>query len=163
MAGDPGVRVGEVEVLSEGERRLVVEEWNDSGRVVSGGTLPELFEAQVVRTPGAVAVEFGGVGWTYGELEERANQFAWELMARGVGPGDRVGVVLERSAQWVAVVLGVVKAGAAFVPVDPAYPSERIALVLRDAEPAVVVCSAATAGVLPGTGLECLVCDDPGV
>ncbi|CAM5725180.1 Carrier domain-containing protein OS=Streptomyces fumanus OX=67302 GN=GCM10018772_59690 PE=4 SV=1 [Streptomyces fumanus] len=90
MAGDPGVRVGEVEVLSEGERRLVVEEWNDSGRVVSGGTLPELFEAQVVRTPGAVAVEFGGVGWTYGELEERANQFAWELMARGVGPGDRV-------------------------------------------------------------------------
>ncbi|WP_190208459.1 non-ribosomal peptide synthetase, partial [Streptomyces fumanus] len=159
---DPARPLARLDILSAEERRLVVEEWNDSGRVVSGGTLPELFEAQVVRTPGVVAVEFGGVGWTYGELEERANRFARELMARGVGPGDRVGVVLERSAEWVAVVLGVVKAGAAFVPVDPAYPAERVALVLADAGVAVVVCSRATAGVV-GERAGRLVVDDPGV
>ncbi|MFC9849482.1 amino acid adenylation domain-containing protein, partial [Streptomyces sp. NPDC060223] len=122
-----------------------------------------MFEAQVARTPGVVAVESADTLWTYGELEVRANRWARELIGRGVGPGDRVGVVLERSAEWVAVVLGVVKAGAAFVPVDPAYPSERVALVLRDVDPALVVCSGATVGLLSDTGLECLVCDDPGV
>ncbi|MEU6066690.1 amino acid adenylation domain-containing protein [Streptomyces sp. NPDC047082] len=162
VAVDPGVLLSGVDVLGGDERRLVLEVWNDTAGVVPVGCLGELFEAQVARTPEAPAVVSGGVVWSYAELDAAADRVAGELVGRGVGPGGLVGVVLERSVQWVAVQLGVVKAGAAFVPVDPAYPAERVAYVLEDARPELVVCSSATAGVLPGgEGPERLVIDDP--
>ncbi|WP_416973995.1 amino acid adenylation domain-containing protein [Streptomyces sp. 4F14] len=142
VAGDPGVRVGDVEVLSEVERRLVVGEWNDTGRVVSGGSLVELFEAQVVRSPDAVAVVSGETRLTYGELNARANGVARVLMGRGVGRENLVGVRLERSAGLVPVLLGVLKAGAAYVPLDTAHPQERLASIVAEAGVSVVLTDA---------------------
>ncbi|WP_425574733.1 amino acid adenylation domain-containing protein, partial [Streptomyces asiaticus] len=133
--------------------------WNATDRVVPVGPLGELFDARVAVSPGAVAVVgAGGEEWSYAELGGRSDRVAGVLAARGVGCGDLVGVVLERSVDVVAVLLGVVKAGAGFVPVDPAYPVERIGWMVEDAGPVLVVCSEGTRGLVP-VGVECLVWD----
>uniref|UniRef100_UPI0021D180A4 non-ribosomal peptide synthetase n=1 Tax=Streptomyces lycopersici TaxID=2974589 RepID=UPI0021D180A4 len=134
MAADPARRVSEVEVLGAEERARVVGEWNATDRVVPVGSLGELFDARAAVCPDAVAVVgVGGEEWSYAELRERSDGVAGVLAARGVGRGDLVAVVLERSPDVVAVLLGVVKAGAGFVPVDPAYPVERIGWMVEDA------------------------------
>ncbi|UTO61596.1 non-ribosomal peptide synthase/polyketide synthase [Streptomyces rapamycinicus] len=157
MAADPARRVSEVEVLGRGERERVVEGWNATGRVVPVGSLGELFDARAAGCPEAVAVVgAGGEEWSYAELRGWSDRVAGALVARGVGRGDLVGVVLERSVDVVAVLLGVVKAGAGFVPVDPAYPVERIGWMVEDAGPVLVVCSEGTRGLVPA-GVECLV------
>ncbi|WP_147481819.1 non-ribosomal peptide synthetase, partial [Actinomadura harenae] len=139
VAADPDARVGDLEVLTPGERELVVEGWNDTARPVVAGSLVELFEERVRRSPDATAVAFGPQLWTYAELDAHANRVARTLRACGVGREDLVGVRLERSADLVAVLLGTLKAGAAYLPIDPSYPSERIAFMLADARPVVVV------------------------
>ncbi|MEV4257752.1 amino acid adenylation domain-containing protein, partial [Spirillospora sp. NPDC049652] len=139
VAADPDVRVGDLEVLTPGERELVVERWNATARPPVDSSLAELFGEQAQRSPDAVAVVFGDVRWTYAELDARANRVARTLIERGVSREDLVGVRLERSADLIAVLLGVVKAGAAYLPIDPSYPSERIAFMLADAGPALVV------------------------
>ncbi|MEO3808651.1 non-ribosomal peptide synthase/polyketide synthase [Sphaerisporangium sp. B11E5] len=160
VAADPGLRVGRLDLLEEDERRAVVDAWNATGHDVPAGTLPELFLAQARRTPDAVAVHAPDAVWTYRELEERASRVAGWLSRRGVRAEDRVAVVLERSAELVAVLLGITRAGAAFVPVDPSYPVERIGFIVSQAAPSVVLCTAATAGVLP-EGVARVVWDDP--
>ncbi|MEV4256804.1 AMP-binding protein, partial [Spirillospora sp. NPDC049652] len=102
-------------------------------------SLAELFRAQVARTPDAVAVVSGDVRWTYAELDARADRIARTLRARGVGREGLVGVMLDRSADLVAALVGVVKAGGAYLPIDPSYPAERVEFMLADARPAVVV------------------------
>ncbi|MEW2394391.1 amino acid adenylation domain-containing protein, partial [Streptomyces venezuelae] len=151
IAADPTTRVGDIDVLGTAERTAVVERWNDTDRPVAAGTLSELFDAQARRTPDAPAVIGADRRWTYAELGRAAARVAQGLRARGVGRGDLVGVVMERAVDVVAVLLGVVRAGAAFVPVDPAYPAKRIAHVLADADPALVVCTTATEPVIPQT------------
>ncbi|MGP3953263.1 amino acid adenylation domain-containing protein, partial [Streptomyces sp. 7N604] len=159
MAADPAQRLNEVEVLSRGERARVLEEWNATDRAVPVRPLGELFDAQAAASPGAAAVVgAGGQAWSYAELRERSDRVAGVLAERGVGRGDFVAVVLERSADLVAVLLGVVKAGAGFVPVDPAYPGERIAWMVEDAAPVLAVCSEETRALVPA-GVECLVRD----
>ncbi|MEE1805325.1 non-ribosomal peptide synthetase, partial [Streptomyces sp. BE133] len=133
----------------EDERRLVVEEWNDTDVGLVPGTLPELFEAQVSRTPEAVAVVFEGESVSYGELDLRADRLARCLIARGVGAESVVGVCLERGVEMVVALLGVVKAGAAYLPVDPEYPAERIAYVLEAAGATSVVTSGVLGALLP--------------
>ena len=125
-------------------------------------TLPALFEAQVVRAPGAVAVVCGDAAVSYGELEGRANRLARYLVSLGAGPERLVAVAMERSADLVVVLLAVLKAGAAYLPVDPRYPADRIAFMLGDAGPVLLVCDQATASVLPDTGVPAVVVDDPG-
>ncbi|QSQ15806.1 non-ribosomal peptide synthase/polyketide synthase [Myxococcus landrumensis] len=133
-------KVWEVRLEGEEERRRVVEEWSGRRGVVSRDeTLAELFEEQVERTPGRVAVEWGGEALTYERLNERANQLAHHLRARGVGPEVRVGLCVERSVEWVVAVLGVVKAGGAYVPLDVSTPAERLRWMKREAGVAVVV------------------------
>lgn len=112
-------------------------------------TLPRLFEAQVRRTPDFPAVTAGPVTLTYRELNERANRLARALIARGAGPERLVALVLPRSAQMSAAILGVVKSGAAYVPVDPGYPATRIARTLASAEPLLAVTTSDLARLLP--------------
>ncbi|MFF4764747.1 amino acid adenylation domain-containing protein, partial [Streptomyces sp. NPDC001292] len=159
IAADPEVRISQVDVLDGTERRTVLEEWNDSARPIPAATLPELFRAQAARTPDAPAL-IGEQSFDYAELERRANQVAHWLIGRGVGPEDRVGVLMERSADLVVAQLGVSMAGAAFIPVDPNYPSERIGFVLADASPALVLCTSGTDGLV-AEGVERVVWDDP--
>jgi amino acid adenylation domain-containing protein len=125
-------------------------------------TLPELFERQVARVPDAVAVVFGQTRWTYAEVEGRANRLARFLVSRGAGPGRLVGVAMERSAELVVVLLAVLKAGAAYVPVDPEYPAERAGFMLGDAGAVLLVCDRGSAGRVPSGDLPRVVVDDAG-
>ncbi|MFE2431941.1 non-ribosomal peptide synthase/polyketide synthase [Streptomyces sp. NPDC059373] len=160
VAADPEIPLSRLDVLDAGERRAVLQEWNDSARPLPDVTLPEAFDAQAVRTPDAVAVVGADVILTYAELAERANRVAHVLIGRGVGPESRVGVLMERSVEQIVALLGVTKAGAAYVPLDPNHPAERIAFMLADADPALVVCTGSAARVLPAGG-ERMLWDDP--
>ncbi|WP_190127169.1 non-ribosomal peptide synthetase, partial [Streptomyces inusitatus] len=132
MAADPGALLGRLEALGDAEFTRVVSEWNDTSRPVPGASLVELFEAQAGRSPDAVALVGEGREWSYAELNAAADRVACGLAARGVGRGDLVGVVMERSADLVAVLLGVSKSGAGFVPVDGSWPAARAHTVLED-------------------------------
>ncbi|MEU9222756.1 AMP-binding protein, partial [Streptomyces sp. NPDC048376] len=140
-----------------GEERVPV-----AGLGVEGvrSTVPELFEARVAQGPERTAVVCGGESLSYGELDARAERLAHVLMGRGVGPGDFVALALPRSVELVVAVLGVLKAGAAYVPVDPAYPVDRIAYTVEDCAPAVLVTVSEVAERVPAAGPR-LVLDDP--
>ncbi|WP_203721003.1 non-ribosomal peptide synthetase, partial [Paractinoplanes brasiliensis] len=139
VAGEPDRRISRIELLTDQERRWLLTEWNDTGREVTTATLPALFEAQVARAPHAPAVSFGEVTWTYEELNARANQLARALIEHGVGPEDFVAVVLPRSPELVAGLMAVLKAGAAYFPVDPNLPPARVAYMLENVSPAAVL------------------------
>ncbi|MER5732122.1 amino acid adenylation domain-containing protein, partial [Streptomyces sp. NPDC002138] len=132
VSAEPGVRVSAVDVLDEDERRRMLTEWNDTPLEVPHTTVVELFEAQVARTPDEVALVFGDVQLTYAELDARANRLARYLIGRGVGPESIVAVVFERTVDLVVGLLGVIKAGAGYLPIDPNYPADRIAYVIAD-------------------------------
>ncbi|MFC8904635.1 amino acid adenylation domain-containing protein, partial [Micromonospora sp. NPDC057140] len=140
-----------MEPMTAAERDLVTNRWNDTARTVPPSTLPDLFAARVARTPDAVAVTSGGVSWTYAELDARSNRLARYLIGAGAGPERLVAVALPRSLEMVAAVLAVLKAGAAYLPIDPAYPANRIAFMLDDAEPQLLISDRATGAALPHT------------
>jgi amino acid adenylation domain-containing protein len=132
-AADPQARIGDLPLLSEPERRQLLVTWNDTARPVPETTLPELFEAQVAATPQAVAVQDDDTTWTYAQLDERANQVAHWLTSRGVRAEHVVGVALPRSTDLSAALLGILKTGAAYVPLDLDHPAERLAHMKADA------------------------------
>jgi mycobactin peptide synthetase MbtF len=162
VAADPGVRLADLEVVSAAERALVLQEWNAAGRPWAGVPVTGLFAGRVAAAPDAVAVAGGVWQVTYRGLDEVSSRVARELAARGVGPEDRVAVVMGRSAALVAVLVGVAKAGAAYVPVDPGYPAARVEFMLADAAPVLAVCDPGTAadGVLAGAGRPVLSVED---
>ncbi|MEV0391233.1 amino acid adenylation domain-containing protein [Nonomuraea sp. NPDC050643] len=157
---DPQARLDSVELLDAEERRRLLTGWNAAPVQAEPATLPELFEAQAARTPDATALVAGGVTVTYAELDARANRLARLLIGRGVGPESVVGVCLERGIDLVAAALGVLKAGGAYLPLDPAYPAERIAYSLADAQARYVLSSAELRDRLP-EGVPWLPVDDP--
>jgi amino acid adenylation domain-containing protein/non-ribosomal peptide synthase protein (TIGR01720 family) len=163
VAADPRVAVSQVEVLAPAERRVLLEQWNDTAAPVPGASVAGLFEAQAARTPDAVAVVCGDEALSYREVDARAGRLAGYRAGLGAGPEAVVAVAVERSALMVVAVLGVVKAGAAYLPVDPGYPAARVAFMLADAGPVGVLTTAAAAGVLPEGGPARVVLDDPGV
>ena len=111
-------------------------EWNETALPYpTEQCLHDLFEAQVARTPDAIAVVFDEAHLTYHELNTRANQLAGYLQQHGVGPEVLVGICVERSLDMVVGLLGILKAGGAYVPLDPAYPQERLAFMLADSQP----------------------------
>ncbi|MFI9378763.1 amino acid adenylation domain-containing protein [Streptomyces parvulus] len=139
LAADPGLRVGEVDVLSASERERLLFGVNTAGGTIDEVTLVELFERQAARRSGEVAVVHEDTSLTYGELNARANRLARHLVARGVGPESLVGVCLERSADLVVALLAVLKAGGAYLPIDPDSPADRIAYIVEDAAPVLLV------------------------
>ncbi|MER7780687.1 AMP-binding protein, partial [Streptomyces sp. NPDC096191] len=160
----PGAALGGVGVLPASVRGQVVDGWNSGVVSVPEVTWVGLFERWVVRDPGAVAVVCGGERLTYGELDERSGRLAGVLAGVGVGPESVVGVVLERSVDVVVALVGVWKAGGAYVFVDPSYPVERVGVVLAEAGPVCVVTDRALAGGLPeGLGVPVVCLDDPGM
>ncbi|MFD9004254.1 amino acid adenylation domain-containing protein [Streptomyces sp. NPDC059582] len=144
LAADPGLRVGDVDVLSAGERERLVREVNATGDDIPDVTLVELFEQQAAQRAERAAVAFDGVTLTYGELNARANRLARHLLARGVGPESLVAVCLDRSADLVVALLAVLKAGGAYLPIDPDSPADRIAYMLQDAAPVLLVTTSTT-------------------
>ncbi|WP_189974541.1 non-ribosomal peptide synthetase [Streptomyces avidinii] len=159
LDGGTEQRLGALGVLDEDTSRRMLVEWNDTALDIEPRTAADLFAAQVYRAPQAVAVVADGVEVSYAELDARANRLARLLASRGVGPESLVAVCLDRGVELLVAVLGVLKAGGAYMTVDPEYPAERVAYMLRDAEPRVLLASAATEAVLPGAVLL----DDPEV
>ena len=146
----PHTPLDHIEVLDAVERQRVLTEWNDTAREVPQATLPELFQAQVARTPEATAVVFEGT-WTVVWGVERAGEPAGPVADRaGVGPESLVAVVMERSADLVVALLAVVKAGGAYLPVDPGYPADRISYMLTDAAPVLTLTDQAPPPRSPG-------------
>ncbi|MGW7045747.1 amino acid adenylation domain-containing protein [Streptomyces avermitilis] len=154
VAEQPALPVGAVELLSDEECHRILREWNDTAHPVAEGTLVELFERQVVRSPHRAATVFEGETLTYLELDARVDRLAGLLRARGAGPERIVAVALHRSTAMVVALLAVLKSGAAYLPVDPGLPADRIAYILGDADPALLVTTGDTAPALP---------DDPAV
>ncbi|MFE2032055.1 amino acid adenylation domain-containing protein [Streptomyces scopuliridis] len=159
---DPDRPIGAIGLLDAAERERTVVTWNDTATEVPKVTLPELFQAQAARTPDAPALVFRGEEISYAELNARANRLARYLVRRGVGPERFVAVALPRSAHLVVALLAVLKAGGAYVPVDPEYPAERIAFMLADTDPALLLTDAATAGELPDIDAPRILLDDSG-
>ncbi|ROP36112.1 non-ribosomal peptide synthase protein (TIGR01720 family)/amino acid adenylation domain-containing protein [Saccharothrix texasensis] len=139
LVADPDRPVADVPWLSEDEVRQVLVDWNGAVADEPTTTIPELFAAQAARTPDAVAVTCEGEHLTYRELDERTNRLAHHLVGLGAGPERIVALRLPRSLDQVVAVLAVLKSGAAYLPLDPAYPAERIAATLDDARPVAVL------------------------
>ncbi|WP_158515643.1 non-ribosomal peptide synthetase, partial [Kitasatospora sp. MBT63] len=150
VAADPDRRIGDVPVLSGDERHRLLDTWNDTGRPGPDTTWPALFEQRAAEQPDAVALVCEEGELSYAELNSRANRLARLLVARGIGPEQRVALSLPRSADLITAVLAVLKSGAAYLPVDPGYPAERIAHLLRDGAPALLLTTTALAPGLPG-------------
>ena len=127
-------------LLTEAERHQLLVEWNNTATdYPKDQCIHQLFEAQVERTPDAVALIFEQQCLTYRELNQRANRLAHYLRQLGVGPEVLVGICMERSLEMVVGLLGILKAGGAYVPLDPAYPKQRLASMLEDAQPTILV------------------------
>ncbi|HKQ74118.1 MAG TPA: amino acid adenylation domain-containing protein [Blastocatellia bacterium] len=132
--GAPDRRLSQLQILTEAEQRQLVVELNETAAIFAAdGCLHHAFEARAARNPNAIGLIMGEQTLNYGELNARANRLAHHLMDLGVGPEARVGISVERSPELVIGILGILKAGAAYVPIDPSYPAERAALMLGDA------------------------------
>ncbi|XXY54892.1 amino acid adenylation domain-containing protein [Sorangium sp. So ce269] len=140
MAAQPGARLGDLPLLTPAERDQALFAWNPTAQSAQDlSSYAALFHAQVARTPDAVAVSCGDQRRTYAELNREANRVAHALIARGVGPEQRVVLVDDRGIELLTMILAVFKAGGAYVPLEPAYPAERVARVLSSSEPRVVL------------------------
>ncbi|MFF0033656.1 amino acid adenylation domain-containing protein [Streptomyces avermitilis] len=163
LAADPSAPVGRVSVLGGARRERVVREWNRTEVAVAAATLPQLLRRQVQRSPEATALE-GELSLSYRELQDEAGRWARYLIGVGVATERRVAVLAPRSAATVTAVLAVSMAGGVFVPVDPGYPPDRVAFLLADADPSVVLCTRRTRAVVPeGYGGQVVVLDEPEV
>ncbi|MER6799702.1 non-ribosomal peptide synthetase, partial [Amycolatopsis mediterranei] len=155
VAAAPDRRLGSLDVLTPAERAGLEKTWSGAIEDVPAVTVPELFAAQVARTPDHPALVFEDEVLTYAELDAVSNRLARVLAARGAGPERVVALALPRSTHLVTAILAVLKTGAAYLPLDPGYPADRIAFMLEDAAPALVLAVADTA--VPGAVLL----DDP--
>ncbi|CAM5471906.1 D-alanine--D-alanyl carrier protein ligase [Streptomyces antimycoticus] len=166
----PDTPLEHIDVLPAAERRRILTEWNDTARPVPVTTLADMFTAQATRTPDADALAYEDVRLSYAELEARANRLARYLITRGVGPESLVAVVMDRSPDLITALLAVVKAGGAYLPIDPGQPAERVAFICADATPVAVLTTTAIGGRLrephpdgrgPETGPQWITLDDP--
>ncbi|MCI3927853.1 non-ribosomal peptide synthetase [Streptomyces sp. AN091965] len=148
LAADPGSRIGSVDVLSAGEK-TVFSGRNETAEATPEGTVAQLFERRAVLIPDAIAVTTDAQDLSYRELDERANRLARELIRRGAGPETLIGLAVPRTADLVTSLLGILKSGAAYVPIDPRYPSARLGHILAEARPQLILTDSATESVLP--------------
>ena len=151
IVADADRRLSELPLLTESERHRLLVEWNDTAREYPRTCLHELIEAQVERTPDAVAVIYEESQLNYRQLNARANQLAHYLGKLGVGPEALVGVYMERSLEMVVGLVGILKAGGAYVPLDPAYPTDRLAYMLELSKTPVILTQSRLAVVMPAS------------
>ena len=156
---NPELRIGELPVLTGRERKQMIEEWNATEAEYPALCVHEWIEKQVERSPGAIACCDETERLSYRELNERANQLAHFLELHGAGPGERVGVYLDRSVRLMVALLGVQKSGAAYVPIDPGYPAERVAAMVEDAMVTAIVTQQSLRGSLPVTAAPSILID----
>ncbi|MEU6770337.1 amino acid adenylation domain-containing protein [Streptomyces sp. NPDC046759] len=154
LVADSGCGIAGIDVLDAGERDRLLTRFNDTAAAVSELTIPELFEGQVARTPEAPAIVCADRTLTYRELDDRANSVAWELVRRGAGPEDLVVLALPRTEDLVVGLLGILKSGAGYLPMDPQYLSGRAESVLSEAAPRFAVTDTGTWQDLPPSDIS---------
>lgn len=161
VVANPNARIGELALLPTAERSQLVNGWNDTA-VSYPDTLclHHLFEQQVAKTPDKVAVVFEDIELTYQQLNEEANQLAHHLQGLGVQPDQFVGICVERSLDMIMGMLGILKAGAAYLPMDPNYPQDRLAYMLEDTKAAVLVTHSHLVQHLPTDGIHVIQLDE---
>ncbi|MGH3520223.1 MAG: amino acid adenylation domain-containing protein [Haloechinothrix sp.] len=162
VVADPNEPIARVDVLDEDERRLVLDDFNATDRIVAEATMPALFAQRVAEQPDAIAVVESSYAAsdgsartttvTYAELDARANQIARLLVSRGVGQESVVGVAVPRSVDMVATIMGVLKLGAAYLPLDLAHPADRLAYLISDSAARIVVGTEMVEGKIPAVG-----------
>ncbi|MGH9208099.1 MAG: AMP-binding protein, partial [Acidimicrobiales bacterium] len=166
MTADPGRRLSSMDLLDKGEHTRLDQIGNRAVLTQPATTpvsIPVLWAAQVARAPETVAISCGARSWTYREVEEAANRLAHRLAGQGVGPGERVALLLERSAEAIVAILAVLKAGAAYLPIDPAHPWERIGFMVADAVPIAAVTTTEFRPRLDGFDVVVIDVNDPAV
>ena len=163
MTGNTPCRLDELPLLADSERQRMIRDFNDTRLPYpQHQTVYRMFEEQVRQNPGRTALMFERGSMSYAELNHRANPLAHILRAKGVGPGQRVAICLNRGMDMVVALLAVLKSGGAYVPLDPAYPSQRLAYLLDDADPKVLLTQETLRSRLPETRAEVLALDsDP--
>ncbi|WP_414575248.1 amino acid adenylation domain-containing protein [Anabaena sp. CCY 9402-a] len=144
MVNEPEQRLSQISILTPEERELILKDWNQTTQAYPNQCIHQLFEAQVERTADAIALVFGEECLTYRELNSKANQLAHYLQQLGVKPETTVGICLERSPEMLIGILGVLKAGGVYLPLDPTYPDERVRWILGDAQVRVLLVHAET-------------------
>jgi aspartate racemase len=150
MASNPGSAVGDLPMLTEKERHTILVEWNETtADYPRDATIHGIFETHAAETPDAPAVVLADTQLTYRDLNERANKLAHRLTELGVSPGTLVAVCMDRSPGLIVALMGVLKAGAAYVPLDPAYPQERLAFMLEDTSAPVLLTEEKVIDILP--------------
>ncbi|WP_219847638.1 non-ribosomal peptide synthase/polyketide synthase [Photorhabdus hindustanensis] len=162
MVVNPQLPVGEIDILAPVERQLLLETWNATETAYPDPLcVHQLFEQQVEKTPDATALEYQEQTLSYAELNTRANRLAYQLIALGVVPDQRVAICVSRSPAMVVALLAVLKAGGAYVPLDPTYPGERLTHILNDAAPLVVLADQGGRAALGEKMLAALTVFDP--
>jgi natural product biosynthesis luciferase-like monooxygenase protein len=158
-----GKRLKELTVLSSEEAERLLREWNRTEAAYERDRcVHNLFEAQAERTPDATALVSGDDKLTYARLNARANQVAHHLIRQGVGPGALVGLLMDRSADLIVAMLGILKAGAAYVPLDPTYPEDRLAYMMADARMTAIASHAKYQSLFPGAFPPIIALNSPG-
>ena len=165
MTADPTARLSAIDLLDEPEHTRL-DEWGNRAMLnqpLTPVSIPVLFDAQVSRTPDAIAVTCDGRSMTYGELDAAANRLAHMVTGHGAGPGQSVALMLSRSAEAIVAILAVLKTGAAYLPIDPALPVDRIGFMIADAAPIAAITTPALADRFDGCALPVIDVDDPHV
>ena len=158
MIAGPHKRLSQLHLMRDAERHRLLDEWNDtSTRFEATRLLHRLFEQQVIETPDRTALMFGEVEMSYQELNDRSNRLAHFLRAAGLQPGSFAGVYLERSEMMVVAFLAILKAGAAYIPLDPAYPAERTKMIIEDAKVEIIITQSSLAGLLTNMHVQTIV------
>ena len=161
IVANPGQQISKVRLLLDSERQQMLAQWNDTHRAyASDKCVNELFEQQAALTPHTEALVCGDDRLTYEELNRRANQLAHHLRSLGVGPEMLVAVMMERRVELVIAVLGILKAGAAFIPLDPAYPAPRLRFMLDDSRASVLLTQSTLLERIPGEHAARAICLD---
>ncbi|ORJ57954.1 non-ribosomal peptide synthetase [Mycobacterium simiae] len=163
MTADPDQRLSSMDVLDAGEHARL-DEWGNRAvltQPATGRTIPAMFAAQVARTPDGVALVDGDRSWTYRELDEAAERLARVLVGHGAGPGECVALLFNRSADAIVAMVAVLKAGAAYLPIDPAMPDARLEFMLDDATPVAAMTNATMRSRFDGAELAVIDVDDP--
>lgn len=161
VAATPEQLITRLSLLPQSERQLLVSDWNATATTVPQVCIHELFEAQAARVPESIAIQSAGQLVSYRNLEERSNRLAHFLRARGVGPNVPVALFLERSLSLAVGMLGVLKAGGAYLPLDPSYPKDRLAFMLQDSAAPLLLTQESLINQVPESSAQ-IVCLDRG-